>query len=52
MEDIGNQFVNYFKNSFNSTNPPLNGDLESLFRPCRTKDENKMLCSISNENDI
>ncbi|GLT54477.1 hypothetical protein SLA2020_276710 [Shorea laevis] len=50
--DIGDYFCSYFANCFTTSNPSLDMELDSLFPPCISDDDNSLLCAIPEELEI
>lgn len=50
--DIGSQFVNYFKNLFTTYNPIFDTELDDLFVPFIFDSKNATLCETLDEFEI
>jgi hypothetical protein len=51
-DEIGDYFVSYFEACFTSSNPILDDELDSLFSPLISDEQNVRLCSIPEEAEI
>ncbi|KAJ7972874.1 reverse transcriptase [Quillaja saponaria] len=51
-EDIGQAFVNHFTQTFTSSNSSFPADLNNLFLPCISKNNNVSLCTTPNKKEI
>ncbi|KAJ7972899.1 reverse transcriptase [Quillaja saponaria] len=52
QEDIGQASVDHFSDIFMTSNPIFPADLNNLFSPCISEEDNAFLCAIPDEEEI